>query len=90
MRLELKELHTTQLQRRYPTILINKRLEIAEKIPQRELRNPEKYNNERLLAYVTTYNKNNPELFTEIMKNLEELKNKDKIKEIHTRHNTNL
>ena len=30
----------------------------------------------------TTYNKSNPKLFTEIMKNLEELKNKDKIKEI--------
>ena len=31
---------------------------------------------------VATYNKNNPELFTEIMKNLEEIENKDKIKEI--------
>ena len=41
---------------------------------------PEKHNNEKLLAYVTTYNKNNPELFTEIMKNLEKLKNNDKIK----------
>ena len=30
---------------------------------------------------VSTYNKNNPELFTEIMKNLEEIK-KDKIKDI--------
>ena len=33
-------------------------------------------------AYVTTLNENNPELFTVIMKNLEELKNKDQIKEI--------
>ena len=51
-------------------------------MPQRELRNPIKYNNEKPLAYVGTYNKNNPELFTEIMKNLEELKNNEKIKEI--------
>ena len=37
------------------------------------------------LAYVATYNKN-PELFTEIMKNLE-LKNNDKIKEkLHTKN----
>ena len=35
-----------------------------------------------LCAFVATYNKNNPELFSEIMKNLEELKNKDKNKEI--------
>ena len=51
-------------------------------MPQRELRNPKKHNNEKPLAYVATYNKNDPELFTEIMKNLEELKNNDKIKEI--------
>ena len=41
-----------------------------------------KHNNEKPLAYVATYYKNNPELFTEIMKNLEEIENKDKIKEI--------
>ena len=57
-------------------------VELAEKIPLRELRNPKQHNNEKPLAYVTTYNKNNPELFTEILKNLEEIENKDKIKEI--------
>ena len=51
-------------------------------MPQKEQQNFKKYNNEKPLAYVTTYNKNNPELFTEIMKNLEEFKNNDKIKEI--------
>ena len=38
----LKELHTTLHQRGYPTTLINKGLELAEKIPLRELRNPKK------------------------------------------------
>ena len=57
-------------------------MELAEKIPQRELRNLKKHNNEKPLAYVATYNENNPELFTEIMKNLEELKNNEKIKKI--------
>ena len=58
-------------------------MELAKKkkIPQRELRNPKKHN-KKPLVYVATYNKNNPELFIEIMKNLEELKNKEKIKEI--------
>ena len=41
-----------------------------------------KHNNEKPLAYEATYDKNNPELFTEIMKNPEELKNKDTNKEI--------
>ena len=50
-------------------------------MPQRELRNPNEHNNEKPLSYVATYNKNNPELFTEIIKNLE-LKNKNKIKGI--------
>ena len=40
-----------------------------------------KHNNKKPLAYVTIYNKNNPKLFIEIIKNLE-LKNNDKIKEI--------
>ena len=78
----LKELHTTLHQRGYPTTLINKGLEFAKKIPHRELRNTKKHNNEKPLAYVETYNKNNRELFIDIMKNQEELKNKDKIKEI--------
>ena len=77
-----KKLHTTLHQSGYPTTLINKGLKLAEKIPLRELRNPKKHNNEKPLTYVTTNNKNNPELFPEIFKNLEEIENKDKIKEI--------
>ena len=43
--------------------------------------NPPKHN-KNTLAYIATYNKNNPELFIERTKHLEELKNNDKIKEI--------
>ena len=64
----LKELHTTLHLTGYPTRLINKGFELVEKIPQRELWNPKRHNNEKPLAYVTTYNKNNSELFTEIIK----------------------
>ena len=65
----LKELHTTLNHTGYPKTLINKGFELAEKIPQRELKNPKKHHNEKPLAYVATYNKNNPELFrTEIIK----------------------
>ena len=55
---------------------------LAEKIPQGVLRNPKKHNNEKPFAYVATCNQNNPELFTEMMKNLEDIENKDKIKEM--------
>ena len=53
----LKELHATLHQKGYLTTLINQGLELAEKISQRELRNPKKRNNEKPLAYVTTYRK---------------------------------
>ena len=46
------------------------------------LEEPEKIQQRKTLTYVATYNKNNPELFTEIMKNLEEIEDKDKIKEM--------
>ena len=74
--------YTQPYTRGYPKTLINQRLELTEKIPQRELKNTKKHNNEKPVAYVATYNKNNPELFTEIRKNHEELKNKEKVKEI--------
>ena len=43
----------TLLQRGYSATLINKGLELTEKIPQRELRNPKKHH-EKLLAYIAT------------------------------------
>ena len=81
LKLTLKNYTQPLNQRGYLKTLTNKGFELAEKIPQRELRNPKKLN-EKPLAYVATYNKNNLELFTEKIKNLEELKNNDKIKEI--------
>ena len=54
---------------------------IMEDKNQRELWKTKKHKNEKPLAYVATYNKNNPEQFTEIIKYLE-FKNYDKIKEI--------
>ena len=53
----LKELHATLNQRWDSTTLINKGFELAEKIPQKELRNPQKHNNEKTIAYVATSNK---------------------------------
>ena len=62
-KIRLKELDTTLNQRGHPTTLINKGFELAEKIPQRELRIQKNRNNKKPLAYVATYNKNDPELF---------------------------
>ena len=63
----LEELHITLYQRGYPATLINKGFELAEKIPQGGLKNLKKHYNLKSLAYVANYNKNNPEIFTEII-----------------------
>ena len=77
-----KELNTTLNQSGYPKTLINKGFELAENITTKRIKEPKKHKNEKPLTYIATDNKNNPELFTEIIKNLEELLNNDKIKEI--------
>ena len=51
-------------------------------ITLKELQTPKRHSNKKPLAYVLTYYKNNPELFIEITKNLEQLKNNDRIKNI--------
>ena len=43
---------------------------------------PQKHNNEKFFGYVSIYNKTNPELFAEITKSLEQLKNNDRIKNL--------
>ena len=64
-------------------------IRICRKIPQKQLWTPppKKKQNEKPLVYAATYKiKDNPELFTEIIKNLKELKSKEKIQR-NTRHN---
>ena len=71
----LNELHTTVHQ----TTTLNKGLVLAEKYHQKNHETQESTTTRKPQAYFAAYNKNNPELFTEITKNLEKLKNNDKI-----------
>lgn len=76
----LKELQTNLIMRKYPLQLINKGIELAQNIPIEHLRTSKKQNKNQLLAYVSTHNINNPELFTEITKNLTILNQNNKLK----------
>ena len=72
----LKEIYITLHQRGQPTTLINKGFELTEKKYYKKNYDrphpaPKKHNNEKTLAYAATYNINNPELFTEVINNLE-------------------
>ena len=78
-----EELRVTLQQRLLPDNTSKQGIWISwKKIPLKELQIQKRTCNENPLAYVSTYNKNNEELFTEIRKNLEQFKNNDKTKKI--------
>ena len=61
-----KDLFPTLHQRRYPTTLMNKGFEFAEKVPRKNYSTKKKNHiNQKTLAYVENYNKTNPKIFTE-------------------------
>ena len=67
-KIRLKELRTTFHRWGYPTTLINKGFWISWKNTiERTTNPPKKQENEKSLAYAATYDKNNPELLTEII-----------------------
>ena len=78
----LNELRQTLVQRGYPILLIDKGIELAEQIPLSELRNPQPKKEEQPLAYISTYNKSNPELFQEIHTNLQQLKKNERLNKL--------
>ena len=80
----LKELRVTLHQMGYPAMLIYKGFEFKKNTSIKT--NHLKHNNEQPFTYFSTYNKNNPELFAEIIKNLEQLGKNDRIKNIQDTH----
>ena len=72
-KIHLKELRTTLHQRGYTTTQIYKGFKLAGKnaIKKTTTPAPKNHSNEKPLAYVSTYNKNNAIIFTEIFKDLE-------------------
>lgn len=82
LKIRLEELRQTLCQRGYPLPLIDKGISLAEGIPLAELRNHPKNNKDQHLAYVTTYNRCNPELFVEIHKELNQLQKNDRLNKL--------
>ena len=80
--IRLHELSQTLKQRGYPTTIIEKGIDLANQIPISELRNPSKKEKDFPLAYVSTHNIANPELFQEIMRNMDQLHNNERLKKL--------
>ena len=70
LNIRLEELYTTLQQRGYPISLIRTGIDLALKIPLSELKNPPPKDSSDPIAYVSTFNVNNPEIFQEIQRNL--------------------
>ena len=63
----LEELKEIMCRQKYPLEIINKGITKAISIPQTELRQPkDTENSEKVLPFVTTYNQNNPSVFSTI------------------------
>ena len=92
---ELKKEHLNNLEEnlkkyQYPTKVIEAGIARALSIPQIELRQPKEHNSQDVLAFVTTYNPNNPKVFSNIQNTVKTLKNNrvkgfENVKLIHGR-----
>ena len=81
-RTRLDELHQSLSERKYPTPIIREGIRKVENIPLSELRKPRIKKTKDPLTFVSTFNKNNPEIFPEIKKNLQHLENNATFKKI--------
>ena len=78
----LSELYHTLRQRGYPPSLINQGINLALQAPQENLRYPSPKSKEQPLAYISTHNRGNPDLFPAIYRNTQLLKNNDRLNKL--------
>ena len=70
----LQELVTTLQSQKYPKPVIENAISRASQIPQNELRQSKQQNADNTIAFVSTYNENNPKLFQNIKQTFDFLK----------------
>ena len=69
-------------ERGYPITLINKGIELANSLPLNILRQAKVKDSKQPLAFVSTFNRRNPELFTKAYNSLNKLRIDDKLNDI--------
>ena len=70
----LENLKTNLSKYHYPDSLIKQRFQKALPIPQKDLRKPKKPSNENILAFITTFNPNSPNIYSTIKSSVNCLK----------------
>ena len=83
---KLNELQSTLQKQKYPKNLIENGIERALQIPQTDLRKPKARSNEKVLAFTTTFNPNNPDVFKIVKQSLDHIKTSTNIKEALDSH----
>ena len=71
----LENLKTNLSKYHYPDSLIKQGFQKALSIPQKDLRKPKKLSNENILPFITTFNPNNPNIYSTIKSSINCLKN---------------
>ena len=80
--IRLNELRNVLKERGYPITLIDKGIELANSLPLNILRQAKVKDSKQPLAFVSTFNRRNPELFTEAYNHLNNLRMDDKLNDI--------
>ena len=73
----LENLKTNLSKYHYPDSLTKQGFQKALSIPQNDLRKPKKPSKENILPFITTFNTNNPNIYSTIKSSVNSLKNND-------------
>ena len=73
----MENLKTNLSKHHFPDSLIKKGFQKALSIPQKDLRKPKKPSKENILPFITTFNTNNPNIYSTIKSSVNSLKNND-------------
>ena len=72
---KLDEMGSILMKQKYPKTLVDYGVEKAKKITQLNLRKSKEINDEKIIAFISTFNPNNPVIDDQIKKSLEKIKN---------------
>ena len=84
--MKFKELRTILKTQKYPKMVVEKRIEKAVAIPQEQLRSEKLKKKDDILPFISTYNPNNPNVFSEVMEIYRNLQTSKTLGKIFAKH----
>ena len=84
--MKLKELKTILKTQKYPKMVVEKGIEKALAIPQKQLRSEKLKKKDDILPFISTYNPNNPNVFPKVREIYRNLQTSKTLSEISAKH----